>query len=88
MSRRLPRTAAGLCGILGAVALVSSFILNPAPPADFSLAQLRDSRSSIPTASCWAHGFREWARCSSYSSRSRSSIWPVRRINLPGGSHC
>jgi hypothetical protein len=42
MSPRLPRTAAGLCGILGAVALVSSFIMNPAPPADFSLAQLRD----------------------------------------------
>jgi hypothetical protein len=42
MSPRLPQTAAGLCGILGAVALVSSFIMNPAPPADFSLAQLRD----------------------------------------------
>ena len=42
MSPRLPQTAAGLCGILGAVALVSSFIMNPAPPADLSLAQLRD----------------------------------------------
>jgi hypothetical protein len=42
MSPRLPRIVAGLCGILGAAALVSSFIMNPAPPADFSLAQLRD----------------------------------------------
>jgi hypothetical protein len=36
------RIVAGLCGILGAVALVSSFVMNPALPADFSLAQLRD----------------------------------------------
>jgi hypothetical protein len=42
MSPRLPRIVAGLCGILGAVALVSSFLMNPAPPVDFSLAQLRD----------------------------------------------
>src|SRR5690348_4537126 len=42
MSPRLPRIVAGLCGILGAMALVSSFLMHPAPPADFSLAQLRD----------------------------------------------
>lgn len=42
MSSRMPRIVAGLCGILGAVALVSSFVMNPAPPADFSVAQLRD----------------------------------------------
>ena len=42
MSPRLLQIVAGLCGILGAVALVSSFIMNPAPPADFSLAQLRE----------------------------------------------
>ena len=42
MSPRMPRTVAGLCGILGAMVLVSSFLMNPAPPADFSLAQLRD----------------------------------------------
>jgi hypothetical protein len=42
MSPTMPRIVAGLCGILGAVALVSSFLMNPAPPADFSVAQLRD----------------------------------------------
>jgi hypothetical protein len=42
MSPTMPRIVAGLCGIIGAVALVSSFVMNPAPPADFSLAQLRD----------------------------------------------
>ena len=42
MSPTMPRIVAGLCGILGAVALVSSFLMNPAPPADFSAAQLRD----------------------------------------------
>lgn len=42
MSLRLLQIVAGLCGILGAVALVSSFIMNPAPSADLSLAQLRD----------------------------------------------
>ena len=42
MSPKLPRIVAGLCGILGAVVLVSSFLMNPAPSADFSLAQLRD----------------------------------------------
>ncbi len=36
------RIAAGLCGIFGAVALVSSFIMNPAPPAEFTVSQLRD----------------------------------------------
>ena len=42
MSPKIPRIAAGLCGILGALVLVSSFLMNPAPPADFGLAQLRD----------------------------------------------
>ena len=42
MSPRAPRIVAGLCGILGAVALLLSFVMNPAPPADFSSAQLRD----------------------------------------------
>jgi hypothetical protein len=42
MSPTMPRIVAGLCGILGAVVLVSSFLMNPAPPADFSVAQLRD----------------------------------------------
>ena len=42
MSPNLPRLAAALCGILGAVTLVSSFVINPAPPASFTLAQLRD----------------------------------------------
>jgi hypothetical protein len=36
------RIAAGLCGIFGAIALVSSFIMNPAPPAEFTVPQLRD----------------------------------------------
>jgi hypothetical protein len=34
--------AAGLCGIFGATTLVSSFVMNPAPPAEFSVSQLRD----------------------------------------------
>jgi hypothetical protein len=34
--------AAGLCGIFGAITLVSSFVMNPAPPAEFSVSQLRD----------------------------------------------
>jgi hypothetical protein len=42
VASKLPRLAAGLCGILGAVTLVSSFVINPAPPANFTLAQLRD----------------------------------------------
>jgi hypothetical protein len=42
MSSKLPRLAAALCGILGAVTLVSSFAINPAPPANFTLTQLRD----------------------------------------------
>jgi hypothetical protein len=41
MSPRL-RIVAGLCGIFGAVALVSSFVMNPAPPAEFTVSQLRD----------------------------------------------
>jgi hypothetical protein len=41
MSPRL-RIVAGLCGIFGAVVLVSSFVMNPAPPAEFSVSQLRD----------------------------------------------
>ena len=41
MSPRLRRIVAGLCGITGAVALVASFAMNPAPSADFSVAQLR-----------------------------------------------
>jgi len=36
------RIVAGLCDIFGAIALVSSFIMNPAPPAEFSVSQLRD----------------------------------------------
>ena len=36
MSPRLRRIVAGLCGILGAVVLVSSFLMNPAPPAGTS----------------------------------------------------
>jgi len=36
------RIVAGLCGIFGAVALVSSFVMNPAPPAEFTVSQLRD----------------------------------------------
>ena len=42
MSPTMPRIVAGICGILGAVALVSSFLMNRAPPAGFSVAQLRD----------------------------------------------
>ena len=41
MSPRL-RIVAGLCGIFGAIALVSSFVMNPAPPAEFTASQLRD----------------------------------------------
>ena len=41
MSPRL-RIVAGLCGIFGAIALVSSFVMNPAPPAEFTVSQLRD----------------------------------------------
>jgi hypothetical protein len=41
MSPRV-RIVAGLCGIFGAVALVSSFVMNPAPPAEFTVSQLRD----------------------------------------------
>ena len=36
------RIVSGLCGIFGAVALVSSFVMNPAPPAEFTVSQLRD----------------------------------------------
>ena len=37
---RPARILAGLCGILGPVTLVLSFMINPAPPADATLAQL------------------------------------------------
>jgi len=37
----LSRNAIALCGILGATLLVLSFVINPAPPANLDLAQLR-----------------------------------------------
>jgi hypothetical protein len=36
------RVPAALCGIIGPVILVGSFIINPAPPADYTASQLRD----------------------------------------------
>jgi hypothetical protein len=36
------RLLAALCGIIGPVTLVGSFLINPAPPADASVAQLRE----------------------------------------------
>src|SRR5215470_2115778 len=31
-----------LCGVLGPVILIASFIINPAPPVDYTVAQLRE----------------------------------------------
>ena len=42
MSTKLFRILAALCGIVGPIILVGSFIMNPAPPADYTVAQLRD----------------------------------------------
>jgi hypothetical protein len=40
MSARTFRLLAGLCGVLGPVTLVTSFLINPAPPADATAEQL------------------------------------------------
>ena len=42
MSAKLFRILAALCGVIGPVILVGSFVINPAPPADYTVAQLRD----------------------------------------------
>lgn len=42
MSTRLSGILATLCGIVGPVILVASFAINPAPPADYTITQLRD----------------------------------------------
>jgi hypothetical protein len=40
MSPQTFRTLSGVCGVLGPVTLVGSFFINPAPPADATVAQL------------------------------------------------
>ena len=42
MATRQSDFLAALCGILGPVILVTSFVINPAPPADSTTTQLRD----------------------------------------------
>ena len=42
MSINKSRVLAALSGIIGPVILVASFVINPAPPADFTTSQLRD----------------------------------------------
>jgi hypothetical protein len=42
VSTRLSGILATLCGIVGPVILVASFAINPAPPADYTITQLRD----------------------------------------------
>src|SRR5262249_46771200 len=42
MSRRWNVILAALCGVLGPVTLVASFVVNPAPPADATVAELAD----------------------------------------------
>ena len=45
LSPRSLHILAALCGIAGTVTLVSSFVINPAPPANATLAQLREFAS-------------------------------------------
>ncbi len=45
LSPRSLHILAALCGIVGTVTLVSSFVINPAPPANATLAQLREFAS-------------------------------------------
>jgi hypothetical protein len=40
VNRKTMRTLTGLCGIIGVVTLISSFIINPGPPANASVAQM------------------------------------------------
>ena len=42
MSKKLFRNLAALCGIIGPVILVGSFVINQAPPAGYTIAQLQD----------------------------------------------
>ena len=42
MVTRLQRIAIGAIGIVGPLVLVSSFVIDSAPPADIAVAQLRD----------------------------------------------
>jgi len=42
VSTRQSHILTALCGIIGPVILVASFVINPAPPADYSVTQLRD----------------------------------------------
>jgi hypothetical protein len=42
VSTRQPHFLTALCGIIGPVILVASFVINPAPPASYTITQLRD----------------------------------------------
>ena len=42
MNFKLTRILAALCGVLGTVTLIGSFVINPAPPAGSTIAQLAD----------------------------------------------
>ena len=42
MSKKQFRFLAALCGITGPVILIGSFVINQAPPTDYTIAQLRD----------------------------------------------
>ncbi len=42
MSSRQSIVLTALCGIVGPIILVASFVINPAPPADYTVSQLRD----------------------------------------------
>ncbi len=42
MSPQKSHILTALCGIVGPVILVASFVINPAPPADYTITQLRD----------------------------------------------
>src|SRR5215510_15649008 len=42
MSTSHSYTLVALCGIIGPIILVASFVINPAPPADYTVPQLRE----------------------------------------------
>ena len=42
MSTQQPHILIALCGILGPVILIASFMINPAPPVDYTVYQLRE----------------------------------------------
>src|SRR5690242_7604781 len=59
MSLRSFHILTGLCGILGVVALMASFSINPAPPAGASIAQIvvwGKQHETLILAGAWLQG--------------------------------